>query len=441
MKQIISFFFSVAFLFSAATANAGALSELAAQAKSGNASSRAVPAASVPAASASKNVGTPAANKNAEWLVMVYIAGMNNLGIYGEAFKNVNQMELGLYEAGDAASSISIAVEYGEISSDGLGNSTIPEYLRTLMILPDGDFGKINSQVINVSRYADTGNVKTLEKFVRRVKPRFPSKKTALIIWNHGGGIVGIASDDVYGSMMKLKNLSATLKSLTDRFGKFDVLATDACLMQMASVAYEFKDYAKVVIGSEQPIPGAGYPYKGMIKMLAMKGSQIDASAFGKILVGGYGEQYRSGSNISLSAIDSSKFSGFVSLLNNWAGLMMSDKASFKVIAKANVLKEVSRMDSLECSRDLIHMIHTINKQDGVSQRIKDAGTALENYITSKLVIANYASETEENFGLAIYLPDLRYEANPYETLKFSADSRWSEFVKKVLQSRLDNGW
>ena len=438
MKKIISIAFAAAFMLSVSgSVYAGAISDLAGQA------GKNVPVpvkAARPAAAVSANQANNAAPvKQAEWLVMVYIAGVNNLGLFGAASLNVNQMEQGLSEAG-SGSDIKMVVEYGELATDGLGTVILPDSTKTLLIQPDADQNQINSKVIGTSKNVDTGDVKSLENFVRRVKSRFPAKKTALIIWNHGGGIVGIASDDIHGSMMNLKNLSATLKSLTARFGKFDVLATDACLMQMASVAYEFKDYAKVIVGSEQPIPGAGYPYQGLARALVSSGSQIDAVAFGELIVEGYGVQYNGQPNTSLSAIETSKIAGFRDRLNSWTGLMLSDQNSFKIIAKANVLKEITRMAQLDCSRDLVHMIEVVNRQEGVSQAIKEAGKELKNYIENVLVIKNYADDSD-NHGLAIYLPDLTYEANPYETLKFSAESNWSRFVKAVLQSRLDNGW
>lgn len=448
MKKIISFMFSVALFLSASVyANAGALSDLAAQ--SGRNLQKNT--ASAPTVSKAESVSTPAEanaaairnaqSQTAEWLVMVYIAGMNNLGLFGAAKLNVNDMERGLFQAGEAASNVRFVVEYGELSTDGMGNLNIPDALRTLLVMPDNDANVINSKVIGISKGADTGNVKTLDSFVRRVLPRFPAKKKALIIWNHGGGIGGIASDDIHGSMMNLKNLSRTLRGLVSSYGKFDVIATDACLMQMASIAYEFKDYANVVIGSEQPIPGNGYPYFGLSRILAVSGSGMDGRAFGQMLVSGYGQAYSRSADTSLSAIDTSKFPGFISRINRWAGLIMSDSKSFGIISKANVLKEVSRMSELDCSRDLVHMISVINSQAGVSQAIKDAGNDLANYVRGELLIANYAYDTNQNFGLAIYLPDLVYEANPYETLKFSADSNWSKLVRKILQSRLDNGW
>jgi len=440
MKKILSIAFTAAFMLSVSgSVYAGAISDLAGQAGMN------IPAQVKTARPAVASPVKPADNKaadsvkKAEWLVMVYIAGVNNLGLFGAASLNVNQMEQGLADAGKN-SDVKMVVEYGELSTDGLGTVILPDSTKTLLVQPDTDRDQINSKIIATSRNTDTGDVKSLENFVRRVMPRFPAKKTALIIWNHGGGIVGIASDDIHGSMMNLKNLSATLRNLTARFGKFDVLATDACLMQMASVAYEFKDYAKVVVGSEQPIPGAGYPYQGLTNILASSGSRIDATAFGELIVEGYGVQYNGQPNTTLSAIDTAKLAGFRDRLNTWTGLMLSDQNSFNIIAKANVLKEVTRMAQLDCSRDLVHMIDVINKQEGVSQAIKEAGKNLKNYIERSLIIKSYADD-RDNHGLAIYLPDLTYEANPYESLKFSAESNWSTFVKAVLQSRLDNGW
>jgi len=391
----------------------------------------------VPAAAAAESLDR-ARSGQAEWTIMVFVNGKNNLEKF--ALRDVNEMEMI-----GSTDKVNIVVELGRMagfdSSDGDWKG-----VRRYLIKKDNDTSKITSPVVQDLGKKDMGDYKSAIDFGKWAKANYPAKKYMFIFWNHGAGWIkskgiysakGISYDDETNNHMDTPQMAKVLKEI----GGVTVVGSDACLMQMASVAYEFKDYAKVIVGSEQPIPGAGYPYKGFMKMLAMRGSQIDAAAFGKILVGGYGTQYRNKSNITLSAIDSSKLPGFISRLNSWAGLMMSDKESFKIISKANVLKEVTRMDSLDSSRDLVHMIHTINKQDGVSQRIKDAGNALEDYVTNNLVIANYASETEENFGLAIYLPDLRYEANPYETLQFSADSRWSEFIKKVLQSRLDNGW
>lgn len=452
MKKIISFVFAAMIAAaSVGTADAINLSELAAKSgKTIQQQTKAAPSVSQAvsvSAPAGTNMQTASKAQPTEWLVMVYIAGMNNLGLIGAANLNVNDMERGLFMAQQQASAeqvesnVRFVVEYGELSSNSTGSVAIPDGMKTLLVVPDNNQNVINSRVLGVSKGADTGNVKTLESFVRRMVQRFPARKKALIIWNHGGGIGGIASDDIYGSMMNLKNLSATLKGLVKRYGKFDVLATDACLMQMASIAYEFKDYASVVIGSEQPIPGGGYPYLGVAGMLGLQGDQMDARAFGEMLVMGYGKAYSSTGDTTLSAIDTSKFPEFANKLNRWAGLIMSDSKSFGIISKANVLKNVARMTQLDCSRDLLHMITVINQQEGVSQSIKEAGNDLAKYVSSSLIIANYAYDTVQNFGLAIYLPDLVYEANPYETLRFSSDTNWSQLVRKILQSRLDNGW
>ena len=61
--------------------------------------------------------------------------------------------------------------------------------------------------------------------------------------------------------------------------GKVDVLAFDACLMQMAEVAYEVKDLADYVVGSEETEPGPGYPYDpflaGLLGHASLKTTEI----------------------------------------------------------------------------------------------------------------------------------------------------------------------
>ena len=90
---------------------------------------------------------------------------------------------------------------------------------------------------------------------------RFPAKKTMLVIWGHGAGYRGIAYDDVSNNHISVPQLGSALANITKTTGrKLDIFATDASFMQMASVAYEIKDYAKVIVGSEESIPAQGYP-------------------------------------------------------------------------------------------------------------------------------------------------------------------------------------
>src|SRR3989339_1466776 len=110
----------------------------------------------------------------------------------------------------------------------------------------------------------DMGDYKRVVDFVAWAKTNYPAKRYMLIIWNHGSGWMdpkgspkGISFDDETGNYIRTPQIGLILKEA----GKVDILAFDACLMQMAEVAYEVKDNAQVIVGSEETVPGLGYPY------------------------------------------------------------------------------------------------------------------------------------------------------------------------------------
>jgi Clostripain family len=52
---------------------------------------------------------------------------------------------------------------------------------------------------------------------------------------------------------------------------KVDVVGMDACLMTMIEVAYEMRDYALVLVGSEKTEPGPGWPHAAILGVLTAR--------------------------------------------------------------------------------------------------------------------------------------------------------------------------
>lgn len=421
------------------TVNAGALSELKSSSATG---SQAVCQVAVPVTPTATSVPVAAQEDRVqrEWLVMVFISGINNL--YTAAYYNVNQMEYGLWQSQLPLNKVAIVTEFGALDSDGAGNLIISDTVKTLLIKPDSTVSFENSSIVSEaffeSKSQDMGNVNSLVRFVNRAVRKYPAKKTALIIWNHGAGIGGIASDDVSGSMMKLKDLRAGLAKITATTGKkFDVLATDACLMQMASIMYEFKDYAKVIVGSQQPIPGAGYPYDGIVRYMGANLNRLNAESFGSMLVEGYGQVYNGQPFTSLSAVHSNQVKMLATLMDNFADAVMADSAAFKAASSKQLLANTAHMDQMEESKDLTDYVNNIMASPDVSASVKTAGQALVSFIKSDLQIKMYASE-RDNYGVSVYLPDLIYDSATYNTLELSKASRWGIFVNRLLNERVN---
>ena len=364
---------------------------------------------------------SPAAER--EWLVLVFINGVNDLGILGFANADINEME-----AVGSSDRLAVVVEYGILGiDDNLGrNLQFQRGSKTIFVTRDADLSKITSPVIFNSNEADMGSEANLVRFVKRGLRRYPAKKVAVILWNHGAGRLGISYDDVSKNYMEVDKLGAALSLVKKTLGrKIDVFATDACLMQMAGVAYEFKDYAEVIVGSEEEIPGNGYPYTELLGRLS-NNTGMDAEALGSAMVETYGASYNSAA--TLSAIRTAALPGFAGALDAWVEAVKADPAT-------------SRFSQRE-SKDLFDYLERVEARLPASQPVKEAGAALKAYLSNDLIIKNVAKPAgrkpyTQAKGLAIYIPDSQYNSANYEKLVFTRDSLWDDFLLDMLREWL----
>ncbi|MBU2530951.1 MAG: hypothetical protein KKD35_07940, partial [Elusimicrobia bacterium] len=192
-----------------------------------------------------------------DWTIMTFVNAKNDLEGFG--LGDINEME----EVG-STSRINIVAEIGRMTghSSAEGNWT---GTRRLYIQKDNDTSKITSPIVQNLGKTNMGDWKELVKFVEWAKKNYPAKHYALIVWNHGGGWLegnpvkdkGISYDDETGNNIDTPQLAKALAKV----GKLDIYASDACLMQMASVVYEIGTSVDYIIGSEETEPGRGYTY------------------------------------------------------------------------------------------------------------------------------------------------------------------------------------
>ncbi|MCK5358960.1 MAG: hypothetical protein KAJ48_11240, partial [Elusimicrobiales bacterium] len=260
-----------------------------------------------------------------EWLVMVFINARNNLWRAG--ILDINEMEII-----GSTDKIAVTAEIGIIQDKG--NST------RFFIQKDTDTSTITSPGVQVMN-SDMGSWKHFVNFAKWSIRRHPAKKYMVILWNHGSGRVdiggadntgaelGIAYDDLTRNFIRNSQIAMALKEISQYAGKkVDVYSSDACLMQMLSVAYEIKDHAEYLVQSEEIVPGYGFPYDTLLTDLNAKPSSSGEEG-ARIIVDRYNEFYELKKSIllsskkgtTMSSIDSNKFPGFVSLLNQWIKL------------------------------------------------------------------------------------------------------------------------
>ncbi|HAT71998.1 MAG TPA: hypothetical protein DCS63_04205 [Elusimicrobia bacterium] len=373
-----------------------------------------------------------AAQVEREWLVMVFMNGVNDLGILGFSDRNINDME----NVG-STDRMAVVVEYGIMGVDGAAgrNLRFQGGSKTIFVTRDADAAKITSPPFYSSTDGDMGSAANLVRFVRRAARRFPARKTAVIIWNHGAGRLGISYDDVAKNHMEVDQLGLALGQIKLALGrKIDVFATDACLMQMAGVAYEFRDAAKIIIGSEETIPGDGFPYGEILGHLSVDPA-MDAESLGTLMVAAYGDYYKAG--VTLSAIRSSALPGFVHLLNNWVKAVRSAPEAFTAAAAKKTVNATYNF-TLRDSKDLYDYLGNVGGLLTGSPAARKATVQLQDYISRTLLVKDTGLPSMGRaHGLAIYIPEMRYNSANYEKLAFSRDSLWDDFLRDMMEERL----
>ena len=417
-----------------------------------------VPLPAKPAAASTRGVKAPAPKK---WTVMVFVNGKNNLEIAG--LYNVNQME----KVG-STNDMNIVVEMGRMagqSAAGMDGGWTGS--KRFYIQKDTDTNTINSPVVMTTDKVDMGDYKRAVDFVTWAKKNYPARRYMLIIWNHGSGWMdprksekGISFDDETGNYIRTPQIGLILKEA----GKVDILAFDACLMQMAEVAYEVKDNAQVVVGSEETVPGLGYPYSMFLGAMA-KNPDMTTEGTGATMVEAFKMFYDAvKKGAQLSAIRTSKLDGLAVRVSEFAKLaeVVADTTSLKA-ARDGVI----RYDAIGAESDpkmtisfygdlsqFAGLVAANLKQDGEKAvALKASAAALQDYIDKELVIDNKASlqnrvgrELSESKGFSIYLPPVETRIaqeklegifeGKYGDFAFDKATGWHDFVTQVYAAK-----
>lgn len=206
------------------------------------------------------------------WTVMVWLDADNNLETF--AMADFNEMEYGLYRAGltdpSADGKIKIIVQVDR--NPGFDNSTIYtgsswSDTRRYYIRPDPDNSDewVSERLDDDMGEANMGDAAALKDFVEYCQVNFPAENYALILWNHGGGLmkkVSSGDEDTGTADAVSKNICIDATDgdqlytgeitdvLTDSHS-VDFLGFDACLMGMIEVAYEYRPGVAGKFGAE----------------------------------------------------------------------------------------------------------------------------------------------------------------------------------------------
>ena len=235
--------------------------------------------------------GTPTTSaqarlQTAQWTVMIYLAADNDLEEFG--IGDVNEMEVV-----GSTTGVNVIVQMDRATGYDRSNGDWTD-TRRLFIERDDDFDVINSEVVETIGETATGDPQTLVDFATWSMDTYPAQHYALILWDHGGSWLGIATDaSADDDDLSMPELGDALAQITAANGgqPLDLIGFDACLMGELEVYSTVAPYAQVAVGAEESIPGFGWEYATPLQALARDPS-LDAEALGRSFVDSFMDFY-----------------------------------------------------------------------------------------------------------------------------------------------------
>ncbi|OIN99492.1 MAG: hypothetical protein COX65_00170 [Elusimicrobia bacterium CG_4_10_14_0_2_um_filter_56_8] len=401
-----------------------------------------------------------------EWTVMVYMNGKSNIEPY--ALEDLNR-----FETVGSSDKVAIIAEIGR--SKGLDNDTAADGdwdgVRRYFVTKDQDKDHIASTLISDLGSPDMGDWKQAASFLKWARSAYPAKKYLFVIWDHGWGWIdpkkpgekpadaakSISHDFVTGNYIKTTEMGKIFREA----GRVDMYVSMACFMQMAEVAYELKDSAEIIVGSEEIIQLPSLNWEDFLSLLT-KNPGTKAEAAGIYMTDTFREMYgrpeyldmleKTKYGVQLSALRAAKLPQFAGKAKAWHSLAMAaDDKKALIRAKAEVLRfevgdETTDPDkSISFYGDLYNFTELAGRYADPARpgaaAAEAAGKDLRDFITKELIVKNVwlgkdrtGKEYSSTRGLGIQIPgkpgNLIEYYPAYSELAFEKATGWDTFVK-----------
>ena len=200
-----------------------------------------------------------------EAVVLVYVVGSNLENKGGLASANIAQM-IDATKKGEGLTFVLQAGGSRRWFTQGIGEGTYGRYTI--------HGGKLNKEM-DLSDDMSMSDKESLKDFLIWAKEQYPSRRTMLVLWDHGGGVAaGYGHDDLNAKhseeadeeTMQVYEILDALKTSGIRF---DLIGFDACLMQDIEIAASMEPYTDYYLASEETEGGYGWYYTSAFGRLA----------------------------------------------------------------------------------------------------------------------------------------------------------------------------
>jgi hypothetical protein len=398
--------------------------------------------------------GTPTTSAQARqsvarWTVMVYLAADNDLE--ARALIDLNEMEFV-----GSTTEINVVAQLDRSEQYDASNGDWTDTRRFFVTRDTNPTAVASEEVANLGE-TNTGDPATLVDFVTWAIATYPAERHALVIWDHGGSWLGVASDNsATRDDLTLPELAQALAQITTEtgVGALDLIGFDACLMGAFEVYRAIAPYAQYGVGSAELIPGNGWDYFGALDALVADPA-MSGDALGRAVVDSYITFYTEVETttqvVNLGLVDLGKTERLVTTLDDVSSAMGSAPEALAAIIAARVQTPVfgafrdPQYVDIWAAADLIQFMRLLSDTasgSALSQAAQDAAQA-----GSEMVLHYRSSDRPDatnQAGMSIYFPrtarlfEQGAGAARYTQEIPSGLDRWNSFLGTVFATVKD---
>ena len=259
----------------------------------------------------------------------------------------------------------------------------------------------------------------------------------------------GLLFDEYNHTYLNNQRMVYALKTIKEKVLKgksLDLLGIDACLMAMAEVMLQVKDYADILVASQEVELAQGWDYLGFLRPMIF--GDMSAEQLAKNIVSTFGDLYRGRTQLfTQSAV---RLSSIKEIYNNIDSVSVACKAAlaangqnFKVAVKR------ARTSCLQYSTPTyvdLHSLYTelVKQIDGLlgTSKISDSYSLRTlrqllvqgmDLITASVIANTASSNLARSQGISIYYPRYFIDAS-YPKTQFAQENQWLEFLAMNLE-------
>jgi hypothetical protein len=348
--------------------------------------------------------------KRSDWLVMLYLAGDNDLNRFARTL---------IAEAQRVSSTdrVTVVAEHDPVQQED--------------VTFRGRFsgGRWNSFPIGRT----DGSPREIVRFIRWAKREYPARQRVFIQFDHGNGWQNVhAFEQVTQASQELRIRSVIRQALTEE--PTDVLCFDSCLMAMIEIVYELR-MVKYIVASQNVVPAdLGWPYDAILRSLTLR-PDVTPEVVATAMVHGFGGSFN-GSNhpVTLSAFDVREVEVVVVAIDRLSRELIAACVSgqrSKVLLARQYAQSFGNPDYIDVV-SFCEELQRLMPDTRVAASTYPIIDAMRSFILA--FTRSGAPSISRANGVSIYFPS-RPMSSQYDTLEFARPDTcmWASFLRMVV--------